>query len=773
MQLACVFALAVLCCIARSTLCTHSRFFEEFFDVGRRITDPVQVDDIVRTRAVLGFAIRNCDEPDKPQFKSALINKIVELRDIFVHPTRFEALKANCPLTKCIFEAIGAIPGIASLLDVTKFAFRKPDSVLAYRMMLFNEFFDVQNVIVTKNIGIYVRLIRQEIDTLRLSSLIDVDEIFFGGIDMTSVPRQFASSIRLFVKKYFDECDMEIKMRLIAGLVEVKPGSSMQSSCFRIIDECGPTVQKIFQLLLGETRTGAWAEIDARLKCAVRPMSVEQLTQVLRDAMSGGYSEFLTTFKSFDVKPLAAATVGQGHAAVLNDGDRPVFVKVKKYRIDETMAADFDLMHNLARDSNNRIYWDIYKTLEHTMSAELDWEREVLKTQHARSIYHRPELGICVPEIYSWHPQERPTMIVMERVPGRVLLGHEPQSREEAFTLVRLLTTAYELWWEEALYGDGFVHGDVHGGNVLFDFDSEQPQRSKLYLIDYGNTKQLPDDVRNRLLELAIGMHFTDAHIIANGLGRLRYPEHAEEWQTLVQRLDTFFSTSQIRHLPLEDKITRIMKFIVANVDLPSVKDVLDFFRAKFLFDGLFRSYELACGEAFEQWGCPIPRTNAIARRIASKSFRNVWRTSKNGKNFLLRMMFSTFIDKPKQAGAQIMQFFYRKQQQQQLVTAAQCTLVASSIFSVQSVATQTITLNASNASSFSTATASTVCTVKENGQRPTRNSWPQIDDESLDVRFVREILHQEVDERELEALASQLLVNNDDQQATENVNKD
>ena len=66
----------------------------------------------------------------------------------------------------------------------------------------------------------------------------------------------------------------------------------------------------------------------------------------------------------------------------------------------------------------------------------------------------------------------------MERIQGIPLMPFVAQSKEHICTLMNLLINFYKIWWNEAIYQSGFMHGDIHGGNLMYQFDKENPSKS-------------------------------------------------------------------------------------------------------------------------------------------------------------------------------------------------------------------------------------------------------------------------------------------------------
>ena len=126
-------------------------------------------------------------------------------------------------------------------------------------------------------------------------------------------------------------------------------------------------------------------------------------------------------FRSFDEKPLAAASIAQVHAATLQDGT-DVIVKILRPGVRELIERDLDVLYALA-DLAHR-YWPEGKRLrplevvaeyEKTVIDELDLVREGANTAQLKRNFADSDL-LYVPDVY-WD-YCRPEVLVQERIYG-------------------------------------------------------------------------------------------------------------------------------------------------------------------------------------------------------------------------------------------------------------------------------------------------------------------------------------------------------------------
>ena len=120
-----------------------------------------------------------------------------------------------------------------------------------------------------------------------------------------------------------------------------------------MLDELGPTFVKFGQLLSMRPDVlppDIIAELRG-LQDDVSPFSYEEAAQVIEESLGQPVERL---FREFDPVPMAAASIGQVHRAVLPNG-RTVAVKVQRPGAPRQIEADLNLMYQAARLAKERV----------------------------------------------------------------------------------------------------------------------------------------------------------------------------------------------------------------------------------------------------------------------------------------------------------------------------------------------------------------------------------------------------------------------------------
>jgi ubiquinone biosynthesis protein len=291
-----------------------------------------------------------------------------------------------------------------------------------------------------------------------------------------------------------------------------------------MLDELGPTFVKFGQLL--STRPDivppdVVAELR-KLQDDVRPFSFAEARAVIESELG---LEVERLFLEFEETPIAAASIGQVHRAVLPNGDR-VAVKVQRPGAPRQIEADLALLYQAARIAQERVraldFVDVRGLVDefaHAIRQELDYTREGRNAESFRKNFRNDE-RVHVPKVYWTYTRAR--VLTLEFLDG-IQLADLPldapldQRRRLAF----MLTDA----WMQMIFRHGFLHGDPHPANILV-LDGG----TSIGLVDFGQIGRLTDDDMARLTRLFVDAAQERVDALPRRLQELgvRYPAERE-----------------------------------------------------------------------------------------------------------------------------------------------------------------------------------------------------------------------------------------------------
>ena len=291
-----------------------------------------------------------------------------------------------------------------------------------------------------------------------------------------------------------------------------------------MLDELGPTFVKFGQLLsLRPDVLPPDIILGLReLQDHARPVPFEQVARVIETEFDLPIDRL---FLEFEEQPLASASIGQVHRAVLPNG-RSVAVKVQRPEAPRQIESDIALLEQVARLVRDRVkalsFIDpvaLVREFARTIRAELDYRHEASTAeQFAANFAHDDR--VVVPSV--WRTYTTARVLTLDFLHGHTLAELD----YESLPLERRRDIAYAAaeTWLTMIFRHGLVHGDPHPANVMVVGD-------KIGLLDFGMTGRLtPEDLSN-LTALFIDAVRRDIPSLPSRLAALgvRFPSDRQE----------------------------------------------------------------------------------------------------------------------------------------------------------------------------------------------------------------------------------------------------
>lgn len=310
-----------------------------------------------------------------------------------------------------------------------------------------------------------------------------------------------------------------------------------------MIEDLGPTFIKLGQILStrGDLLPASYRAELAKLQDSAPPVASEQIRATFAEEFGRSVDE---VFSAFDMQPIAAASIGQAHAATLPDGSE-VIVKLRRPHIIEDVEEDLrvlvDLSYLAARHWEMARYYDIVAIVAEfaqTLRAELDYLHEGRNLERIASNF-ADESSLHIPTIYWDLTTTR--VLTLERIRGIKITNVaelEAQGCDRgviARRATRILLTM--------ILRDGFFHADPHAGNVFVERDG------RIGLIDFGMVGEVDRSSQDGLMKLMLGITQQDASRLADTMLDLsagRTPVDRNALRRDLQRLLARYSNRPI-----------------------------------------------------------------------------------------------------------------------------------------------------------------------------------------------------------------------------------
>lgn len=368
--------------------------------------------------------------------------------------------------------------------------------------------------------------------------------------DLISEQQKSAGSAEgRFINKLFSEymarSTIQEKRSMVASLLRLTTEDSKTVQKFSaVLKGAGPVFQKLLQGFpeeqIPESMRGVFADMKSNLAPIPDVVVKATLAKIVED--SGNKIESITLDKT-----LGSATVGQAFLCTIRNSDGSsgkAVIKMLKPDVQNRFAREVGLLRKMVGELNDPGFAETFEGRLSTIKDELNFNVEAENVKSGQ-VYNKGGTVKSV-ELYNGVASDMNVLVlalaegdtvdhVLSKVDGKLAdvknelaggnvvtdFGTLQKTRMELLDLAEDLsktqTYLYDLskrWFEEAIFGKGFFHGDMHAGNIMVSDKG-------VTVIDYGNAMTLSDSERTNLKRLICAAGANDSELFGRALDEL------------------------------------------------------------------------------------------------------------------------------------------------------------------------------------------------------------------------------------------------------------
>jgi len=353
-----------------------------------------------------------------------------------------------------------------------------------------------------------------------------------------NVSKRFFRVAFIFFKIFLD-FRKEYKLRKKKGYNSAqkkmeKTHQKRAEELYTIAIELGGVLIKMCQYL--STRRDIFPEpyinVLSSLQDRVPPVEFDKIKQVIDNEYRG--KSF--PFKEIDETPLASASLGQTHKAILKSGD-VVVIKILKPEIEKIIDIDFAIFHFVFKlFSHFKIFKenDFLSLLDEFIKVtgdELNFKREVYIGRKFKVALKKYPF-VTVPYVYEEYSTYK--IIVMEYIDG-VKITEKDKWKDKNNDPIILARRLVEIYIEQFLFLK-IIHFDPHPGNIFV------LENNNIALLDFGMAGEITNKMSKGIKDGLSYMLKNDYEKVLRVLFELGFIKKEKDIKKIVPIMEYFFS---------------------------------------------------------------------------------------------------------------------------------------------------------------------------------------------------------------------------------------
>jgi ubiquinone biosynthesis protein len=345
---------------------------------------------------------------------------------------------------------------------------------------------------------------------------------------------------------------IEVGLKLISRTREERIEKLSGNKRIRMIfEELGPTFIKLGQIVSSRPDLVPADLVNelSKLQDKVPPFGFEQVEAIIVSEFGKPCKD---VFDTIDEKPLASASIGQVHKAILKNG-QGVAVKIQRPGIKKIVEVDLQIMHHLASLMEAHIKEvafhkpvRIVEEFAKTLGKELDYSIEAVSMQRIADQF-KDDANIHIPIVYNDQSTDR--VLTMEYIEGIKI--SEIDAIDSAGFDRKIITRRGADFIMKQVFENGFFHADPHPGNIFVT------KGNVISPVDFGMTGFVTRNAREFFVDLLASIASGNTRLLTRLLLELTEYDNRPDFESLERDLSDFIAMHTSR--PLKDIKTGTM----------------------------------------------------------------------------------------------------------------------------------------------------------------------------------------------------------------------
>lgn len=354
-----------------------------------------------------------------------------------------------------------------------------------------------------------------------------------------------------------------------------------------MIEDLGPTFVKMGQILSsrGDLIPRDLCEELKKLRCAVKPMSYEEVEEILNREYNGHVNDI---FVSIEETPIGSASIAQTHKGMLKTGET-VAIKVQRKDIYQMMTLDAKLLKRtisiLKLDKFFGNVADLKAIVDEMYESAKEEMDFIIEANHIEEFKRNNDDILYIKPLSVYKEFSTPYVLVMEYIDAP-FINDKKILLEQGYDMEEIGSKLADHYMKQAI-DDGFYHADPHSDNIKI-------QDGKIVYLDFGMMGRLSAKNKELLNRCVIAIIKNDISEIAHLLTTLDTSRNSIDYRKLTRDIKKILDkngTTDIIDIDVKEFALDMFDLLNSNkITLP--KDISMLLRGIVVLEGVLEEID-------------------------------------------------------------------------------------------------------------------------------------------------------------------------------------
>ncbi len=293
-------------------------------------------------------------------------------------------------------------------------------------------------------------------------------------------------------------------------------------------------------------------------------------------------------FSNFDHQPLASASIGQVHKAVLRETHSVVAVKLLRENIQLQVRVDIRLLNlflkifrPLFTDQTRHSIESLLKAFSRVILQEVSMSQELANLEHFSQVY--ADSGVRFPVPYPGYCSDHALVMSFEE---GIRIDDVASIKQMDITFPELMQQLVVFYVEQMLV-KGFFHADPHPGNLLIS------PKGELILLDFGMVSRIPQSMRQAMIYAVKAAYERDFELLVSAtrkMGVLTEDSDFRDLSSVAENLFEIFDSDHLKASSMQELAFGILN-VMHDQPFKLPQDVIYVMRVSSLVEGIGTQY--------------------------------------------------------------------------------------------------------------------------------------------------------------------------------------